>query len=105
MNACGQTVTILTYRVDKAEDFEKAILLISKKEEQFAVQIGQGTATMSSGFSLVRKTQVLLLGHSPINRTDLGTTIDLRGTQINVDDSNICFQDLSLVHGKVCCRI
>ena len=102
MNACGQSVKVLTYRVDKAEDFEKAILLISKKEVQFAVQIGQGTATMSSGFSLVRKTQALLLGHSPINSTDLGTTIDLRGTHVNVDNSNVCFQDLSLVHGKVC---
>ena len=102
MEACGENDTLLTYSI-AAKDVGIAIGIIARKKDnlKFAIRIGQGTAPLSKIISFARKERIILLGHLPTNSTDPGTTIELQGWYVHIDNCNVCFQDLRLTNGQV----
>ena len=102
LSACGHNITILTYTI-QAKKFEAAFRLIVQRNSQFAIRIGRGTARLSADISISKgqDSNVVLFGHSPINSTDIGTTIDFQGREHHfyLQNSNVCFQDLHMTNG------
>ena len=103
LSACGHNITILTYTI-QAKKFEAAFQRIVLRNTEFAIRIGRGTARLSADSVIKgqdsKVVKVVLLGHSPINSTDLGTTIDFQGRtrHFNLHNCNVCFQDLHMTN-------